>query len=145
MHGTHTEYWGGTPEAALLNKPTLPPTGGGNLQHPMRVALAIIIGTAEAAKTFVQSIWRNTRSFDSSSRMTFPWGNRDNWPQRQSGDQPARVHSQHLQVLNRSAIAVNYACAHAVTRVRDNRHSISEVGQDTVIGLHAAASGSKLN
>jgi hypothetical protein len=44
------------PAAALLNIPTLPPTGGGILQQPRSVALAIMLGTAEAEKSFVQSI-----------------------------------------------------------------------------------------
>ncbi len=58
------------PEAALLNTPMFPPTGGGILQHPMSVALPIMFGTAEAGKILVQSMWRKIRSLDSSSKTT---------------------------------------------------------------------------
>ena len=129
------------PAAALLNKPILPPTGGGILQHPTRVAFATMLGTAEAAKSLVQSVWRNTRSLDSSSRVTLAY-------KHKRVQQNAHVQLDHtrkdLHVLCECAVAESDTCSDAVLRTGNKCNGVAQIGQDAVAGLHAAARRIKL-
>lgn len=124
--------WGGgegAPAAALFDNPTLPPTGGGILQHPMSVAFATMLGADAAVKSLVQSMRRKTRSFESSSRTTFACEERQLWhegQQQQSAGDERAVHR--LQGFDEGAVAEDNLGSNAVARVGKKGDSVAKVG-----------------
>ena len=135
------------PEAALLNSPTLPPTGGGILQHPLSVAFAIMLGTAEAEKSLVQSMRRKTKSFDSSSRMTLACilHKRRRALSKNMELLEREWRCKHLKRLDEAAVAVHDLSAHSIGTTGDESDSVAKIGQHAVAWLNTTARGMRIN